>query len=60
MRTLNQIANDEWAEHTSRDIEVLEVVRRETVQDFADRLGALSRRNKTIATQLLAEFWRDC
>ena len=39
MRTLEQIANENYAEHTQRDVDVLRQAQRETVSELALRFS---------------------
>ena len=56
MRTLNQIASENYVEHTARDIEVMEIVRSETV---ADLMVKLMRYDPYLAERLTAQFWEE-
>lgn len=56
MRTLEQIASENYIQHTSKDIEILEIVRSETV---ADLLVRLTTQSPALAKWLSEDFWKD-
>lgn len=54
MRSLEQIASENYIQHTARDIEVMEIVRSEAIADFTRRLHE---HDEALARMLSAEFW---